>query len=196
MKSALFLLLTSALLTLAQAKTVIIDAGHGGHDLGGRYGKVYEKHLALDTAMRLQYYLKRKGYRTIMVRSDDTFVSLRNRAALANKYRDAIFVSVHYNYTWKSDVEGLETFYYSGQSRALADACHEGMHAHVNAADRGVKSARYYVLRHCKLPAILVEGGFLSHSGERKKVKQGSYRDSLVRGLVDGIVRFDKSGKW
>jgi N-acetylmuramoyl-L-alanine amidase len=196
MKRALFLLLIFALLPFAQAKTVIIDAGHGGKDLGGKYGKVYEKHLALDTAMRLQYYLQRKGYRTVMVRTNDSFVSLQDRAALANKYHDAIFVSVHYNYTWKSHVEGLETFYCTSQSRALADACHEGMHSQVSAADRGVKSARYYVLRHCKLPSILIEGGFLSHSREREKIKQGAYRDQLVRGIVDGIVRFDRSGEW
>ena len=194
-----FILLTAVLLgfaNLATAKTVIIDAGHGGRDIGGRYGKVYEKHLALDTAMRLEYYLKKKGYRTIMIRDDDRFVTLSKRAAIANSHPGAIFVSVHYNYTWKSHVEGLETFYYSTKGHQLAKACHQGMHDHVRAADRGVKSARYYVLRHCNLPAILVEGGFVSHAGEREKVKKGTYRDGLARGIVDGIVQFDRSGNW
>lgn len=191
---ALFLL--GGLLNLANAKTVIIDAGHGGRDIGGHRGKVYEKHLALDTAMRIEYYLKRKGYSTVMIRKTDNFVSLSQRAAYANRYRDAIFISVHYNSTWKKNVQGLETFYHSGKSKALAQACHYGMHGKVSAGDRGVKHARYYVLRHCKHPSILVEGGFLSNSGECSKCMKGNYRDQLARGIVDGVVKFDRSGAW
>ena len=192
----LALLVLSAIFTLAGAKTVIIDAGHGGRDIGGFKGKVYEKHLALDTAMRLEYYLKRQGYSTVMVRTNDTFISLGQRARIANQYRDAIFVSIHYNSTWKGHVQGIETFYHSGSSKALAQCCHFGMQDKVHAADRGVKHARYYVLRHSKIPAILVEGGFLSHTGECNKCMKGSYRDQLARGIVDGIIRFDRSGAW
>lgn len=190
------ILLASSLLSILSGKTVVIDAGHGGRDIGGHLGKVYEKHLALDTAMRLEYYLKQKGYRTVMIRKDDTFVPLSQRAAIANRYPGAIFISVHYNSTWKKNVEGIETFYYSARSKGLADACHSGMQRNTGAADRGVKYARYYVLRHNNLPAILVEGGFLSHSGECAKVMKGAYRDQLARGIVDGVVRFDASGQW
>lgn len=191
-----FLFLLMGLAHLAQAKIVIIDAGHGGQDIGGRYGKVYEKHLALDTAMRLEYYLKKKGYKTLMIRSDDTFVSLSKRSEIANRYQDAIFISVHYNSTWKSSVQGLETFYHSSSSKPLASACHQEIKGNIRSADRGVKYARYYVLRHCNHPAILVEGGFLSHGGEREKVKKGSYRDGIARGIVDGVVKYDRSGQW
>lgn len=190
------LLLLSSFLSLLSAKTVIIDAGHGGRDIGGHHGKIYEKHLALDTAMRIEYYLKRKGYRTVMIRKDDRFISLSQRAALANRYRDAIFISVHYNSTWKSHVQGIETFYHSSQSKALATACHNGMQSNIRANNRGVKYARYYVLRHTKHPAILVEGGFLSHSGECSKCMKGAYRDQIARGIVDGVVSFDRSGAW
>lgn len=192
----LVLAVLGCLLSVAAAKTVIIDAGHGGRDIGGHRGKVYEKHLALDTAMRIEYYLKRKGYRTVMIRRNDTFVSLSQRARIANRYPKAIFISVHYNSTWKKHVEGIETFYHSPQSKALAEACHYGMHRKVSAADRGVKYARYYVLRHSKHPAILVEGGFLSHRGECTKCMKGAYRDQLARGVVEGIVKFDRSGAW
>ncbi len=192
----LILAVLGCLLSVAAAKTVIIDAGHGGRDIGGHRGKVYEKHLALDTAMRIEYYLKRKGYRTVMIRRNDTFVSLSQRARIANRYPKAIFISVHYNSTWKKHVEGIETFYHSPQSKALAEACHYGMHRKVSAADRGVKYARYYVLRHSKHPAILVEGGFLSHRGECTKCMKGAYRDQLARGVVEGIVKFDRSGAW
>ncbi|GHC60561.1 N-acetylmuramoyl-L-alanine amidase family protein [Roseibacillus persicicus] len=193
---AIAILLASSLLSILSGKTVIIDAGHGGRDIGGHLGKVYEKHLALDTAMRLEYYLKKKGYRTVMIRNNDTFVPLSQRAAIANRYPGAIFISVHYNSTWKKHVEGVETFYYSAQSKGLANACHNGMLSNTRAANRGVKFARYYVLRHNTLPAILVEGGFLSHSGECAKVMKGTYRDQLARGIVDGVVRFDASGQW
>lgn len=190
------LVLLLGLVGIAQAKLVIIDAGHGGQDIGGHFGKVYEKHLALDTAMRVEYYLQQKGYQTLMIRTDDTFVSLSHRASIANHYQDAIFISVHYNSTWKSQVEGIETFYHSSSGKALASACHAGMKNQIYPVDRGVKHARYYVLRHCKHPAILVEGGFLSHPGEREKVKKGTYRDGIARGIVDGVVRFDQSGQW
>lgn len=177
-------------------KVVIIDAGHGGHDRGGSYGKIYEKHLALDTALRVEYYLKKKGYKTKLTRPGDTFVSLDRRASLANARRDALFISIHYNFTWKSHVEGLETFYHSQSGRELANLCHKGIHRNVRANDRGVKSSRFHVLRRCKHPAILVEGGFLSHAKERERCKQGVFRDGIARGIVEGVVAYDRSGKW
>lgn len=190
------LLSLTLFLTAASAKTVVIDAGHGGHDRGGAYGKIYEKHLALDTALRVQYYLKKKGYKTVMTRSKDSFVSLGRRASLANSRQDALFISIHYNFTWKSHVEGLETFYHSASGRQLAELCHAGIHRKVRANDRGVKSSRFHVLRQCKHPAILVEGGFLSHAKERERCKQGTFRDGIARGIVDGVVDFDRSGQW
>lgn len=169
---------------------VVIDPGHGGHDLGGHYGKVYEKHLALDTAMRLEHYLKASGYRTVMTRRSDTFISLPNRVSIGNRYRDSIFVSIHYNYTWKSDVSGLETFYYNSSGRSLAEHVHDGMHRRVSAANRGVKFARYHVIRNSRNPAILVECGFVSNSRERSRMKKGTYRDAIARGIAEGIARY------
>lgn len=193
---SLLILMLSGLFSIVSAKVVIIDAGHGGKDIGGYGGKVYEKHLALDTAMRIEYYLKQKGYQTVMIRRDDTFVSLGQRARIANMYQKAIFISVHYNSAWKKNVQGLETFYHSGKSKILAQACHYGMHRKVSAADRGVKHARYYVLRHCRHPAILVEGGFLSNASECACTMKGAYRDNLARGIVEGVVAYDQSGRW
>lgn len=171
-------------------RTVVIDAGHGGHDRGGNYGKVYEKHLALDTAMRLENYLKSSGYRTVMTRRSDQFISLSRRCQIANRYSNSIFVSIHYNYTWKRNVSGLETFYYSSRSRALANYVHAGMHKRVRANNRGVKFARYYVIRNTRNPSILVEAGFVSNYGERSKMKKGTYRDNIARGVAEGIARY------
>lgn len=182
-----------ALSTLASAynfRTVIIDPGHGGHDKGGQWGRVYEKHLALDTSVRLEAHLKRMGFNTVMTRRSDYFVSLPGRMTVANKYRNAIFVSIHYNYTWKQHVSGIETFYHSKQSHKLASDVHRGMLGRVKVVDRGVKYARYYVIRNCSIPAILVEGGFVSNSNERSRMKTAWFRDAVARGIADGIQKF------
>jgi len=179
----------STLATAAGFKTVIIDPGHGGHDKGGQWGRVYEKHLALDTSVRLEGHLKAMGFRTVLTRRSDYFISLPQRMNIANRYKGAIFVSVHYNYTWKQTVSGLETFYHSGQSKRLAQLVQQGMLRRVRAVDRGAKFARYYVIRNCSIPSILVECGFVSNTGERNRMKSAWYRDSIARGIAEGIQR-------
>src|SRR6478735_977611 len=105
MKTIIQSLALGALMALGSAasaanfRTVVIDAGHGGHDNGGQWGRVYEKHLALDTAYRLQAKLKAMGYQTVMTRSSDYFISLPQRVTIGNSYRDSIFVCIHYNFT-------------------------------------------------------------------------------------------------
>jgi N-acetylmuramoyl-L-alanine amidase len=174
----------------ANFRTVVIDAGHGGHDNGGQWGRVYEKHLALDTAYRLESKLKRLGYQTVMTRRSDYFISLPQRVGMANRYRNAIFVSIHYNYTWKQHVSGLETFYHGPESKSLAQYVQRGIVGRTRTVDRSAKYARFYVIRNCKLPAILVEGGFVSNASERNRMKSAWFRDSLAQGIVDGIQRY------
>jgi N-acetylmuramoyl-L-alanine amidase len=174
----------------ARFKTVVIDAGHGGHDRGGAWGKVYEKHLALDTAVRLEQHLKRLGYNTVMTRRGDYFLTLPERVEIANRYKDAIFVSVHFNYTWKQGVSGLETFYFSGDGQRLAGLVQKGIVRKTRTVDRNAKFARYYVIRHSRNPAILVEGGFVSNEQERERMKSGDFRESVARGVAEGIERY------
>jgi N-acetylmuramoyl-L-alanine amidase len=194
MKTILLNLFLGLALTAAAGaynfRTVIIDPGHGGHDKGGQWGRVYEKHLALDTSVRLESHLKKMGFHTVMTRRSDYFVSLPGRMTIANKHSNAIFVSIHYNYTWKQHVSGIETFYHSQQSRKLAQDVHRGMINRVKVVDRGVKYARYYVIRNCDLPSILVEGGFVSNSNERSRMKTAWFRDAVARGIADGIQDF------
>lgn len=175
-------------------RTVVIDPGHGGHDKGGQWGLVYEKHLALDTSVRLENELKKRGFRTVLTRRSDYFISLPERVRIASRYSDAIFVSVHYNYTWKQGVSGLETFYHSGQSHALAAFVHQGMMSKVRVVNRGVKFARYYVIRNTTCPSILVEGGFVSNAAERGRMKSAWFRQALAEGIANGIVRFRRGG--
>ncbi len=191
---AIGLLAINAPLEARSFRTVVIDPGHGGHDKGGQWGLVYEKHLALDTSIRLENELKKRGFRTVLTRRSDYFISLPERVRIASRYSDAIFVSVHYNYTWKQQVSGLETFYCTSQSQALASYVHSGMMSKVRVVNRGVKFARFYVIRNTTCPSILVEGGFVSNANERSRMKSAWFRQALAEGIADGIVRFRRAG--
>jgi N-acetylmuramoyl-L-alanine amidase len=171
-------------------KTVVIDAGHGGRDAGAAWGKVYEKHLALDTAVRLERQLKRLGYQTVMTRTNDYFVTLPQRVAIANQYKDAIFVSVHFNHTWREGASGQETFYFTSEGQRLAAHVQRGMVQRTETVDRDAKFARFFVLRNAKIPAILVEGGFVSNERERERMRSGEFREALARGVAEGIERY------
>jgi len=172
-------------------RTVVIDAGHGGNDRGGSWGKVYEKHLALDTAFRLERYLKQKGYNVVMTRRTDKYLSLSQRSNFANRYRNAIFVSVHINKASRTGAAGIETFYYGSEGKKLGAAIQENMVSKVKVEDRGLKFARFYVLRNTKIPAVLAEIGFVSNYGDRQRLKSGYYRDAVAKAIADGIAQYD-----
>ena len=175
-------------------RTVVIDAGHGGQDLGGQWGRVYEKHLALDTAVRLEKHLKNMGYPTVMTRRSDYFLTLPQRCQIANRYRDAIFVSIHFNYTWKQEVSGLETLYFNSEGQKIANQVQNSLIRFTRSIDRNEKFARFYVIRNTKMPSILVEGGFVSNEAERKRMKTARFREALARAVADGIRRYDRAG--
>lgn len=189
----LSIVLTSAVSQAGKFRTVVIDPGHGGKDNGGSYGRVYEKHLALDTSLRVDYLLRKKGYSTRLTRKSDVFITLSKRAEIANRYSNSIFVSIHYNYTYNKSIKGLETFYYTSRSKPLASYIQSGMLRKYGAHNRGVKYARYSVLRNGKNPSCLVECGFVSNYYERKRCMQGWYRQKIAEGIVDGIVKYQSA---
>ncbi|HRQ90852.1 MAG TPA: N-acetylmuramoyl-L-alanine amidase, partial [Bacteroidia bacterium] len=102
-------------------QTIVIDPGHGGHDLGASDSYVYEKHINLDVARRLERSLKEAGFKTIMTRTKDEFIALSERSSIANRARNAIFVSVHFNSSYRVAALGIETFYRSSNSEKLAN---------------------------------------------------------------------------
>jgi len=187
------LALLPSMATAKSFRYVVIDPGHGGHDKGGHHGLVYEKHLALDTALRLEYYLKQKGIRTKMTRRSDYFISLPGRVSFANRYSKSIFVSVHYNHVWKRGPQGLETFYHGSEGKKLATHIQNGICRKLRTPNRGVKYGRYYVIRNSKNPAVLVECGFISNSHERARMKKAWYRQSLAEGIGEGILNYKRS---
>ena len=168
--------------------TVVIDAGHGGFDRGGIPGqKVPEKEMTLDVAQRLKSILAANGYRVVMTRDSDVFVPLPTRVAIANSYRDAIFVCVHFNSAKRTGADGIETYFYSRDSLPLASAIHYFVAGGAPSPNRGVRRRGYYVLRKTKIPAILVECGFLTNPTEAAYAQNASYRQKLAEEIASGI---------
>lgn len=188
------LILAIAPLQARSFSTVVIDPGHGGHDKGCQWGRVYEKHLCLDTSLRLENALRKKGYRTAVLRRSDEFISLPQRVSMAARYNNSIFVSVHYNFTWRQEASGIETFYSTPQSQSLAYYVNKSIMKRVKVVNRGVKTARYYVIRNALMPAILVECGFVSNPSERSNMRQAWYRQSVADGIADGISIYRSRG--
>lgn len=175
--------------------TVVIDAGHGGHDSGARaVSGLREKHLALDTSRRIASILRQSGLKVIETRTGDYFVTLDRRTAISNRTRNTVFVSIHYNWARRSKASGVETFFCgSRSSRLAANIQREILRPH-RAKDRGIKFRQLYVLRNNKRPAVLVELGFLSNPAENSKVQSASMRQRLAEAVARGILA-ERSGR-
>src|SRR5204862_1418088 len=168
--------------------TVVIDAGHGGHDRGGIPGqRIAEKDMTLDVALRLRNVLSANGYHVVMTRSTDVFVPLGGRVAIANSYRNAVFVCIHFNATGRSGASGIETYFYSRDSLPLASAIHYYVTGGAPSANRGVRRRGYYVLRKTAIPAVLVECGFLTNPTEAAYAQSAGYRQKLADEIAAGI---------
>jgi N-acetylmuramoyl-L-alanine amidase len=167
---------------------IVIDAGHGGFDRGGILGqRIAEKTMTLDVAQRLKAVLAANGYRVVMTRDSDVFVPLSTRVAIANSYRDAIFICVHFNAARRGGANGIETYFYSKESWPLASAIHYYVAGGAPSANRGVRRRGYYVLRRTRIPAILVECGFLTNPTEGAYAQSISYRQKLAEEIANGI---------
>lgn len=193
--SAAFLLGLSGCATnphgVGRFHTVVVDAGHGGIDRGARGvdGSSVEKQFALDTAKRIQRGLQSRGYRVIMTRTSDVFIPLPTRAQISNRQYGAVFVSIHYNHSPRRGASGVETYHFNQRSYPLARNIQTEIVRVAPTPDRGVKRARFHVLRNNNRPAALVELGFLSNPAELRLVKSASYRQKLADAVVRGIVK-------
>ncbi len=173
-------------------KTVIIDPGHGGRDLGASDSYIYEKHINLDVSRRLERALQDAGFKTVMTRTRDEFLALSERSSKANRYRNAVFVSVHFNSAYRLSAMGIETFYRSSNAEKFAALVQKELIKNVGATDRGVKTANFSVLRHTKHPSILVEGGFISNKTERSAMADPLYRQVVADSIARGIIQFGR----
>ncbi len=197
-------------------RTVILDAGHGGHDSGARGPLGAEKEAALDVVIRAKKLLEENGYNVRLTRMTDVFIPLENRPAMANKYPNAIFVSVHFNKSNVGGASGIETYAlaprgvpsmdeenlsysdfkpYPGHQRdseniALATAMHSSLLRHLRLYDRGIKRARFLVIRDIDIPGVLLEGGFMNHPLDARQISSTAYRDAFARAILEGVNRY------
>ena len=168
--------------------TVVIDAGHGGHDRGGIPGQIVsEKEMTLDVAQRLKKALAASGYRVVMTRDSDVFIPLGTRVAIANSYANAIFVSIHFNSAKRSGAGGIETYFYNRESLPLASAIHYFVAGGAPSSNRNVRRRGYFVLRKATVPAVLVECGFLTNPTEAALAQTASYRQKLAEEIAAGV---------
>src|SRR4051812_44026116 len=181
---------TLAASAFGQSRTIVIDAGHGGYDRGGVPGqRISEKDKTLDVAQRLKRILQADGYRVIMTRDSDVFVSLGARVSIANAYRGASFVSIHFNCATRSGANGIETYYYRGDSAGLAQSIHRNVVSGAPTENRGIRRRGFYVLRRTSIPSVLVECGFLTNPTEGSLALSASYRQKLAEQIARGIKR-------
>src|SRR3954452_16461503 len=171
-----------------QSRTIVIDAGHGGYDRGGVPGqRISEKDKTLDVAQRLKRILQSEGYRVIMTRDSDVFVSLGARVAIANASRGASFVSILFNCASRSGANGIETYYYRGDSAGLAQSIHRNVVSGAPTENRGIRRRGFYVLRRTAIPSVLVECGFLTNPTEGSLALSAGYRQKLAVEIARGI---------
>jgi len=193
--------------------TVVIDAGHGAHDSGAKGVAGLEKDYALDMALRLEQALELRGFKTVLTRRTDIFLSLGQRVDIANKTSNAVFISLHFNSSGTRDANGIETYALAPQGTSSTDgsgawysplngntrdaeniALATSVHAHVitdiKPIDRGIKRARFNVLRGINKPSILFEGGFVTNATEGKLINDPAYRQRLVESIANAIVKF------
>ena len=176
---------------------VVIDPGHGGKDPGTiGIGGVQEKNVILPISLDVAAELKKQGIEVRLTRDQDYFVSLQGRTDFANKINADLFVSIHANAINLSrpDVNGLETYYYQN-GRRLSEIIHWNILNSVNIRNRNVRRARFYVLRHSKMPATLVEVGFLTGAEDSARLKDPNHRQKIAVAIAQGIIQYIKEKK-
>lgn len=194
LRSALWVLMLLAAPFARAFDTVVLDAGHGDFDRGAAIGYVYEKHLALDTARRVETLLRKAGLKVVMTRSRDVFIPLPGRAAVGNRYGNAIFVSIHYNYNRGGSGAGVESYYYHTRGYTLAGYIQAYLVQRTGMTNRGVKHASFHVIRETtRNPSVLIECGFVSNSTERARMMTGEFRNRIAEGIAQGIVAYRKA---
>jgi N-acetylmuramoyl-L-alanine amidase len=201
----------------ARVQTVCLDAGHGGKDTGEADHHNYEKQYTLLLARQVEALLKDEGFNVVMTRARDEFVELPDRPLIASRHGADLFVSMHYN-SANTDVRGVEVYCLTpagmnssdvggGKSPQSSDTgnAHDERNAllayevqrsitrTLPVEDRGMKRSRFEVLREARMPAILVEGGFMSQREDAKNIYDAAFRKRMARAIVDGILAYKRA---
>ncbi|MCE9608789.1 MAG: N-acetylmuramoyl-L-alanine amidase [Chthoniobacter sp.] len=197
--------------------TIVLDAGHGGHDRGALSPYGCEADFTLDTVRRTQALLVQAGFKVVLTRSNDTFIGLGERTRIANQYANALFISVHFNSGGAGT--GLETYTLAprgvpsmmadgprvsdldqcagngndAQNMALATATHASLVVRSRMFDRGIKRARFVVIRDITIPGVLIEGGFLSNLYDAKLVAMPAYRQQMASCILQAVQNYRRA---
>ena len=197
--------------------TVVLDAGHGGHDLGAASPFGYEKDFALDVVLRARLLLMQAGFKVVLTRGNDTFISLGDRVRIANAQKNAIFIAVHFNAGGAGT--GLETYTLSprgvpsmaadgpsitdltpcaghendAENMALATATHAAMVVRSRMWDRGIKRARFVVIRDISIPGVLVEGGFQTNMTDARLIATPAYRQQMAASILQAVRNYQRA---
>ena len=204
----------------ARIKTVCLDPGHGGKDPGNRVGSYLEKTYTLELAQEVRDDLTRAGLKVTLTRTTDTFLELPTRPELAKRRNADLFVSLHFNSadSSRSSVRGAEVYCLTPTGASSTNARGEGGGAgwfpgnrfneknlflayqvqksvtkNLGLEDRGVRRARFAVLRDAQMPAVLIEAGFMSHPVEGRKIFDPAYRKQTARAIADGLVAYKRA---
>ena len=201
-----------------RVETVVLDPGHGGSDNGAENRWGTEKHFALEVAKTAREQLLQAGFKVEMTRTEDIGLSLEERIAFANRFTNAVFVSIHFNAgtggagveSYRLAPEGAVSTASNGahhpsatdnlpdegnaqdnQNIALTAAVHAAVLSRVASFDRGVRHARFKVLRHIRIPAVLLEAGFLNDPVEGQRIATPQYRQQLAMAIAQGVQNYN-----
>ncbi|MBB6732927.1 N-acetylmuramoyl-L-alanine amidase family protein [Cohnella zeiphila] len=172
--------------------TIVLDAGHGGSDPGaisitGRS----EKDFTLPVILKLQALLAAdKRLNIVLTRSGDTYPSLSDRYNLANSLNADLFLSVHGNSNTKSSITGTEIYYTRDASLDFANTVRKYATPSTGLQDRGVIKQSLAVTRETKMPAVLVEAGYLSNKSDESKMYTDDFQNSLAAGIAEAIKKY------
>jgi N-acetylmuramoyl-L-alanine amidase len=190
---------------------VIVDPGHGGSDDGASGHGLKEKNITLDLGQRLAAALQKEQISCVLTRDEDKFVSLPDRVNLANSIPNAIFISLHCNYSDNSTAKGIEVYRCVSKSNAdavqvvsalgesfsvgdleseLAQSLDDTTTAELREENRGVKQANFFVVRNVEAPAVLVECGFLTNAEDAHRLGDPGYRQRLADALARGLISY------
>ncbi|NGX56509.1 MAG: N-acetylmuramoyl-L-alanine amidase LytC [Candidatus Anoxychlamydiales bacterium] len=187
---------------MVKKPVIILDAGHGGQDIGTKikYPFCEEKRLCLTTTLYAKRYLEQMGYHVVLTRAKDYAISLQKRVDITNQSKSNLFVSIHFNSCPSKDPNGIEIFYFNSKndkkraklSKSLATDILYSVIGKTKAKNRGVKSADFFVIRDTQVPAILLEGGFLTNAYERDNLRKNVYLEKIAIGVANGVDKFIK----
>jgi N-acetylmuramoyl-L-alanine amidase len=172
---------------------VAIDPGHGGQDPGAvGIGGLQEKNVVFPVSLRVAQLLRENGVDVVMTRTDDLTLDLQPRVDIANNANATVFLSIHANAISldRPDVNGIEVYYASDSGRQLATIIHSYTLPTSGFNDRGIKSARFYVIRHTNMPAALIELGFVTGESDAPKLRDPAWQERIAQAITQGILQY------